>query len=161
MRRLTDGFDIARKLERFARRKGFVPPQAFYIVGMFNLKDRNGKSVYSDEAHLWCEPCARKLLNRAHRLMPKEKREDHFICPTDADEEDTCPHCMACGETLDGTVSKYCVEEELAHYAEHPIDRAVNPRQAVELAMILYAAPNDPAVISLGRSALAQFNEKK
>lgn len=93
--------------------------------------------------------------------MPKEKREDHFICPTDADEEDTCPHCMACGETLDGTVSKYCVEEELAHYAEHPIDRAVNPRQAVELAMILYAAPNDPAVISLGRSALAQSEEKK
>lgn len=151
-------YDIARALERFARDHGFVAPQAYYIVGMFNLKTKAGKSVYSDEAHLWCRDCAEKLLKRAHRLMPKARRADHFICATDADFEDTCPHCMACGETLQGTVSSYCVEEELAHYAEHPITdgERVNPRQAVEIAMVVSAAPDDDDALRLGRAALSK-----
>jgi len=150
------GYDIASKLDAFAHRRGFIEPPAYYIVGEFNLKERNGKSVYSDEAHLWCRECAEKLLKKAHRLMPKERREDHFICATDADNEDTCPHCMACGETLRGTVSSYCVEEELAHYTENPItpDSKINSRQAVELAMVMRAAGEDEEVLTVGRAAL-------
>lgn len=156
--RTATGFDIARALERYARDKGFVAPQAYYIVGMFNLRERNRKSVYSDEAHLWCRPCAGRLLKRARRLMPRERREDYFICATDADGEDTPPHCMNCGETLEGSVSSYCVQEELAHYLDHPLsaDSNINPRQAVELAMVLYAAPDDGDVLALGRAALAK-----
>lgn len=108
-------FDIARKLEAFAEQHGFIVPPAYYIVGEFNLTDADGKSVYSDEAHLWCRACADKLLARAKKILPKSAHEDHFVCHTDADEEDSCPHCMDCGETLDGGVSSYCVGEEVAH----------------------------------------------
>ena len=147
-------FSVADRLVDFARRNGYVAPGAYYIRGEFNLRDAAGDSIYSDEAHLWCEPCGSGLLTRALALIPESEREDHFLCPTDADNEDTCPHCMACGETLRGTVSSYAVAEELAHYAEHPI-HGINPRQAVELAQILNAAPDDPAVLALGKSALA------
>lgn len=156
------GYDLARELEAFARSAGFEAPTAFYIVGQFNLRDADGTSIYSDEAHLWCEACATKLLAKARQLMPLAQREDHLICPTDADGEDSCPHCMACGETLEGSVSAYCVNEEVAHYAEHPIaaGEGVNPRQAVEIAMILSAAPEDEEVLAIGRSALAAISSR-
>ena len=153
-----DGFDIARPLEAFAERSGFVAPQAYYIVGEFSLQNADGSSAaYSDEAHLWCRDCADKLLAKAHALMPSAERENHFVCATDPTGEDTCPHCRGCGETLEGSVSEACVGEEVAHYDDNPIcdGDMVNPRQAVEIAMILYAAPNDPDVIAIGRAALA------
>lgn len=152
-----DAFQMARALESFAKRRGFVAPQAFYIVGSFNLKDPDGISVYSDEAHLWCEQCADELLAKAKAILPADKHEDHFVCATAADNEDTCPHCMKCGETLDGGVSSYAVAEEVQHYAEHRIseDDEINPRQAVEIAMILSAAPGDAEVIAIGQAALA------
>lgn len=155
------GFDIARRLEAYARENGFVARPAYYIAGSFNLRATDGTSVYSDEAHLWCEACATKLLAKAHALMRAEDREDHFICCTDAQVEDTCPHCMDCGETLEGSVSSYCVGEEVAHYAENPIraDDEINPRMAVEIAQILYAAPDDADVIAIGKSALTALDQ--
>lgn len=152
-----DAYDMAFALERYASSKGFQAQQAYYIVGEFNLKAADGSSVYSDEAHLWCRPCGEKLLATAHALMDEAKREDHFLSLTDAAEEDTCPHCMACGETLRGTVSAYAVSEEVAHYQESPIgdDDEINPRQAVELAQVLSAAPDDTDVLEIGRAALA------
>lgn len=151
------GYELARQLEAFAERRGFVAPSAHYIRGEFSLKDADGNSVYSDEAHLWCEGCAEKLLAKAHALMPESEREDHFVCYTDAYCEDTCPHCMDCGETLRGTVSEYCLGEELAYYAEHPIaaGEKINPRQAVELAMVLSAAPENVEALAVGHAALA------
>ena len=153
------GHELARQLEAFAERKGFVAPTAFYIVGSFNLRDADGTLVYSDEAHLWCRACADALLAKAKSLMPQAAFDDagHMVCSTDASGEDTCPHCMKCGETLDGSVSEYCVEEELAHYAEHPIEpgEEVNPRQAVEIAMVLSAAPQNVEALALGRAAIA------
>lgn len=155
-------FDIARELEAYAEELGFEPPRAYYIVGEFNLREADGSSIYSDEGHLWCKQCAEALLAKAHALMPRAKRKDNFICPTDAAGEDSCPHCMACGETLDGSVSSYAVAEEVAHYAEHPIDPTdvVNVRQAVEIAQILYTAPNDAEVIAIGTSALAAIRSR-
>jgi hypothetical protein len=161
MARNYAGYDMARALEQFASRQGFEAPTAFYIVGSFNLRDADGKSVYSDEAHLWCEGCAENLLAEAKELMSEKAFDDagHMVCPTDAIGEDTCPHCMKCGETLDGSVSEYCVEEEVAHYLEHPIDPGdpINPRQAVEIAMILSAAPNDKEVLKIGGAALREI----
>lgn len=154
-----DGYELARALEIFAEAQGFVAPQAYYIVGEFNLTDAEGNSVYSDEAHLWCRGCADTLLARAHAILPPEKHEDNFVCATDARSEDTCPHCMSCGETLDGSVSSYAVSEEVDHYTANPIgdEDTINPRQAVEIAMILYAAPNDADVLAIGRTALARI----
>lgn len=158
-----DAYQMAHALETWAQRGGFVAPQAYFIVGEFNLKDPDGNGVYSDEAHLWCRACADELLARAKKILPAEKHEDHFVCATDADNEDTCPHCMKCGETLDGSVSSYAVEEEVDHYREHPIgdDDVINPRQAVEISMILWAAPNDPEVIAIGTKALSQINSSE
>ncbi len=152
-----DAYQVAIALEEFARTKGFVAPQAYYIVGGFNLKDAEGESVYSDEAHLWCKQCAEALLKKARSILPKSKARDHFVCSTDATNEDTCPHCMSCGETLDGSVSDYAVEEEIAYYLENPITPSdiINPRQAVEIAQILWQAGNDPRVVAIGKSALS------
>jgi hypothetical protein len=154
-----DAYQMAHALEAWAERSGLVAPQAYYIVGEFNLTDSDGNSVYSDEAHLWCRECADALLAKAHAILPPEKLEENFVCATDADNEDTCPHCMKCGETLDGSVSSYAVAEEVDHYREHPIgdDDVINPRQAVELSMILWAAPNDVEVIAIGQAALASI----
>lgn len=150
------GYDLARDLERFASRNGFTAPPAYYIVGYFSLKDADGNSVYSDEAHLWCESCGEALMNKAKALLPQEEADDLMLCPTDADGEDTCPHCMECGETLAGSVSSYCVGEEVQHYQDNPIaiDATINPRQAVEIAMICYSAPDDPEVLAIGNAAL-------
>ena len=157
---MSDAYDIARQLEDYAEAHGFVAPQAYFIVGEFNLTDGQGNGIYSDEAHLWCRSCADALLARAHALMPADKREDNFVCATDARGEDTCPHCMACGETLNGSISSYAVGEELAHYAEHPIEpgEAINPRQAVEIAMVLFAAGDSGEALALGRAALAAID---
>lgn len=154
-----DAYQMASELEAYAKRGGFVAPQAYYIVGEINLLDEAGNSVYSDEAHLWCKDCGESLLATAHALMPAEEREEHFLCPTDAADEDTCPHCMKCGETLDGSVSAYAVSEEVAHYTDYPItdDDTINRRQAVEIAMILSAAPDDDEVLAIGRAALASI----
>ncbi|MAZ85841.1 MAG: hypothetical protein CML31_05460 [Rhizobiales bacterium] len=156
-----DAFQMAHALESFAKQQGFVAPQAYYIVGQFSLKDAKGGSIYSDEAHLWCRECADALLSAAKPLLPEETQEDHFVCATDAINEDTCPHCMKCGETLDGTVSKYAVDEEVEHYEANPIGEndTINPRQAVEIAMILFAAPNDQDVLKIGRAALQQIEK--
>lgn len=156
------GYELARQLEVCAERLGFVAPMAFYIVGEFNLTDADGASVYSDEAHLWCEACADTLLGKAKSLMSQASydRAGHMVCATEASGEDTCPHCMKCGETLSGTVSEYCVGEELAHYAEHPLEvsEEVNARQAVEIAMVLSAAPENAEALALGRTALAAIS---
>lgn len=153
-----DASELAYALKTYASESGFEPQQAYYITGDFNLKDAEGASVYSDPAHLWCECCADKLLKRAKAILPKGKREDHEVWATEPSGEDTCPHCMDCGETLHGTVSDYCVKEELAHYAENPIDPEdeVNPRMAVELAQVISAAYGEDveAATALGRSAL-------
>lgn len=158
--RELDAFDIARELEAHAERRGFIAPQAYYIVGEFSITAGDGSSLYTDEGHLWCQACATSLLAKALPLLPAERREDHFICPTDANGEDSCPHCMACGETLNGSISSYAVSEELYHYEQHPISPGehVNPRQAVEIAMVLYAAPDDAEAIALGRTALAALS---
>ncbi len=70
---------------------------------------------------------------------------------------------MACGETLYGTVSDYCVEEELSHYDEHPITpgEIITPRQAINLAMVLSAAPENPAALVVGKAALAAIADAK
>lgn len=151
-----DAYQVAYELERHASLAGFTAPQAYYIVGEFNLKAGDGSSVYSDEAHLWCKPCAEALLTKALPLLPEDEHEDHFVSATDAAEEDVCPHCMSCGETLRGTISAYAVSEEVAHYQEHPIGDGdeVNPRQAVEIAQILSAVPDDEDVLAIGRAAL-------
>jgi hypothetical protein len=153
-----DAYQVAGALEAYAEAAGFVPPQAYYITGSFNLKDAEGGGVYTDEAHLWCECCADKLLARAKALLPKEKWAEHEITMTYPGQEDTCPHCMECGETLAGSVSDYCVGEEIAHYQDNPIhpEDEVNPRMAVELAQVIAAAYNEhvePA-LAIGRSAL-------
>lgn len=151
-----DAYKMAYELEAWAEQQGFVAPSAYYICGEFNLKSADGESVYSDEAHLWCKDCGTKLLAKAKSLLPAEKQEDNELYRTDATGEDTCPHCMACGETLDGTVSEYCVSEEVAHYREHPIGTGtINPRQAVEIAQILVAVPDDKDVLRIGRAACA------
>jgi hypothetical protein len=153
-----DASELAFALESYARESGFEPQQAYYITGDFNLKDAEGASVYSDPGHLWCECCADKLLKRAKAILPEEKWEDHEVWATEPSGEDTCPHCMDCGETLDGTVSDYCVQEELAHYMDNPIDPEdeVNPRMAVELAQVISAAYGEAVegALALGRSAI-------
>lgn len=156
-----DAHQMAAELEAFAARTGFVAPPAYYIVGTFNLKAEDGSSVYSDEAHLWCRGCADALLSKAKAILPDNEQDDHFVCYTDAYGEDTCPHCMACGETLEGTVSETCVGNEVYHYAENPIgpDDTINPRQAIEISMILIAAPNNPDVIAIGTAALAAIKQ--
>lgn len=151
-----DAYKIAAALEAFAEKQGFVAPPAYYISGDFNLTANDGSSVYSDEGHLWCECCADKLLAKARKILPKSERGNHEVCFTPADSEDSCPHCMDCGETLDGSVSEYCVGEEIAHYLENPIepDDEVNPRQAVEIAQVMISAGDDERALLLGRSAL-------
>lgn len=146
--------DMARELEAFARHNGFVASDAYYILGEFNLRADDGSIVYSDEGHLWCKGCATTLLKLASSLMPGAERCKHFVCMTSADGEDSCPHCMKCGETLNGSISAHAVAEELEHYDEYPIG-AVNPRQAVEIAMVLWAAPESHEALSLGRAALS------
>lgn len=151
-----DAHKMAYELEAWAEQQGFVAPPAYYICGEFNLKTEDGESLYSDEAHLWCKDCGTKLLAKAKATLPAERQEDNVLYRTDASEEDTCPHCMACGETLDGTVSEYAVSEEVAHYRERPIGNGkINPRQAVEISQILVAAPNDKDVLRIGREACA------
>lgn len=152
-----DSYQIAAALKTFAEKQGFVAPQAHYILGEFNLTAPDGASLYTDEAHLWCEACAEALIAKALPLLPEEEREEHPIYCTDADSEDSCPHCAACGETLDGSISDYAIEEEIAHYDEHPIQPGdtINPRQAVELSQLLWAAPSDERAREIGLSALA------
>ncbi|NTF18230.1 hypothetical protein G6L37_07405 [Agrobacterium rubi] len=161
-----DIYQVSAALEEYADEKGFQPAQAFYISGGFNLKDADGASVYSDEGHLWCECCAETLLERAKALLPQEKWEDLEVCATCPSNEDTCPHCMECGETLDGSVSGDCVKDELEHYAISPIDPddEVNPRMAIELKQVLlgaYDEDDQAAALALGRSALEAIARSK
>lgn len=157
-------YEIAAALETYAKESGFEPLQAYYISGSFNLEDAEG-DIYTDEAHLWCECCADKLLARAKAVLPEEDRANHEVLWTQPSSEDTCPHCMECGETLDGSVSEYCVGEELAHYAENPIDPEddVNPRMAVELAQVISAAYGDDVegAVALGRTALVAIERAR
>lgn len=158
-----DSNQIATALVTFAEQMGFIAQPAYYIVGSFNLRADDGSSVYSDEAHLWCEDCAKTLLAKALPLLPERERDNHFICITEASGEDSCPHCMSCGETLHGSVSSYAVAEEVDHYHLNPIEPSdnINPRQAVEIAQILYAAPDDQEVLAIGIAALAALRETK
>ena len=151
-----DSYQIASALEVFAKEQGFVPPPAHYILGEFNLTAPDGTSLYTDEAHLWCEACAEALVAKALPLLPEAEREEHPIYRTDADSEDSCPHCRACGETLTGSISDYAIEEEIAHYSEHPINPSdtINPRQAVEISQLLWAAPSDERALKIGQAAL-------
>jgi hypothetical protein len=158
-----DAYEIAAALEAFAEERGFVAPPACYISGSFNLLAEDGSSVYSDEGHLWCECCADKLLAKAMKLLPQEKHDDYEVCGTEAGNEDTCPHCMDCGETLAGSVSEYCVRDEIEHYSENPIepDDEVNPRMAVELAQVMIAAGNEKDALDVGRAALVAIERER
>lgn len=151
-----DSYQIATALEAFAREQGFVAPPAHYILGEFNLTAPDGTSLYTDEAHLWCEACAEALIAKALPLLPEAEREDHPIYSTDADGEDSCPHCRACGETLEGSISACAVEEEIDHYSDHPIGPSdtINPRQAVEISQLLWSAPSDERARKIGQAAL-------
>jgi hypothetical protein len=148
------GYEIADALDKFAEEQGFRPADAYYIVGEFNLREPNGKSVYSDEAHLWCHKCAVKHLSRARRLMPRERRADHFICHTDARGEDTTRACMRCGKRLNYSLSKYGVESELEHFAMYPPHAPIRGGEAWDIARIIEAAPDNEEALALGRAAL-------
>lgn len=148
------GYEIAQALDEFARKKGFRPAAAYYIVGEFNLHEPNGKSVYSDEAHLWCHKCADKHLKRARRLMSREERADHFVCRTDARGEDTTRACMRCGKRLDYSLSNYGVESELDYYADNPPHAPISGGAAWEIARIIEAAPDNEEALTLGSAVL-------
>lgn len=147
-------YEIERALDKFAKKQGFRPADAYYIVGEFNLREPNGESVYSDEAHLWCEECADKMLARAHALMDEESREDHFVCAVNATGEDSPARCSSCGAVLDHTLSSYGVASELDHYRANPIKSPISGGEAWEIARIIEAAPDDEEALALGRAAL-------
>jgi hypothetical protein len=152
-----DAYDASEALEVFAKENGFSAPQAYYISGSFHLKDEKGGTVaYSDESHLWCECCADNLLEKVKATLTKAECSDLEIRATRASCVDTPPHCMECGETLRGTLSDCCVEDEIAYYLANPIDPEdeVNPRMAVELAQLIWAAGDREDALLIGRAAL-------
>lgn len=146
--------EIEHALDAFAYGAGFRPGTPFYIVGEFNLTDGKGKSLYSDEAHLWCEPCADQLLALALPLLPSDERKDHFVCEADPSTgEDTPSRCMACGKPLDHVLTSAGVNYELNHYSTYPVTD-ISPAEAWGIARLVESEPENAEAIAVARAAL-------
>lgn len=150
---------IKLSLDQFATSKGFEPEHPFYITGNFNIKRLGANALYSDEAHLWCERCANKLLAKAHALMPADKRADHIVCAADVSTgEDSPSACRDCGVSLDHFLTETGFDEEIYHYEKHKPHK-VTPNEAWCISRILwaaYSAEQEAAALTLGRLALAE-----
>lgn len=139
-------------LDDFARASGIKPVRPYYIWGEFLIKHKSG-TLYSDESFEYCEGCADALLTKALPLLPKARREDHRVSPTELHGEDTCKNCMICGALLDYALNDCGVESELDHYQSCSPRAPLHPGDAFHIARMLEAAPQDPAVLRLARDA--------
>lgn len=167
-----DQHEIAYALEKFATDAGFEPEQSFYITGEFRVVTAHVASFYvveapavlfySDEAHLYCEPCARKLLEKVFPFLREDERDDHEVYMADSSSpEDTPPACATCGKTLRHCLTEGAgVGQELWQYRENPIElgEVISPDTAYCIAQIVSSAYGDEDIadaIALGESALA------
>lgn len=164
---MADQHEIAWALEKFASGAGFEPEQPFYITGQFRAEPADGIVLYSDEAHLYCESCARDLLEKVFPFLSDDGKQDHEVYMADSSTpEDSPSACAICGSTLRHCLTEGCgVGEELAHYADNPIEpcEIISPDTAYCIAQIVASACGDdiPEAIALGESALAAIRSAK
>lgn len=156
-----DGRNMARRFYVFARECGFEARDPFYIQGEFRATLADGTTLYTDEAHLWCEDCAKRLLGRYLAEVYGPYTDEHAIYPVDiSGGEDSPAHCRDCGETLDHLLTDYGVRQEVAHYEEYA-SADVNPAQAWELGCLLDSAPSEPSVMKIGAAHLELIDAGK
>lgn len=152
-----DANSIVATLDGYARANGVRPVQPHYIWGMFNI-EHQGDTLYSDEAHEYCEQCAEALLLKVLPLLSAEARDDHRMSATDCDSEDTCKHCMVCGKLLDYGLNSFGVRSELEYYEIQFRDReGLPPGDAFHVARIIEADPTNPDVLTLATAAIARL----
>lgn len=148
-------------LDDFARSGGFRARDPYYIVGEIKCTTAEGEELYSDEAHLWCEDCAKAILAKALPVLPRSERDLHLICMADVGSgEDTPSHCAACGHALDHILTEAGVEYEVDHYASHPVDK-ISAAEAFGIARLVESAPTDKDVLAIGRAALRAIRAGK
>lgn len=158
---MTPLYTLAYQLEAYARSKGFQPSDPYYIAGEIRAKASDGRSLYSDEAHLWCEECAEALLSYARPLMPEDEREEHFVCAVDSSGgEDSPAQCSECGKQLRYWPTNCCIGNELDFYDNDWNDHAewFDPGDAWNISRVLWGAEgteHEGASIDLARRALA------
>lgn len=157
-----DRHEIAYALEKFAEDAGFEPDQPFYIRGQFLVRAAQGISLYSDEAHLYCEECANDLWQKAFPFFSDEERKEIEVWASDSSYPVDSPSaCDTCRKTLRHCLSdRTGVDDELAHYDENPIElgEIISPDMAYCIAQIVASAYGDDdvrAAIAVGESALA------
>lgn len=162
-----DRYQIACALEKFASDAGFEPAQPFYITEQFRVEPANGVVFYSDESYLYCETCARDYLEKAFPFLSDDGKLDHEVYMADSTSpEDTTSACDTCRKTLRHCLSDTTgVGEELAHYADNPIEpgEIISPDTAYCIAQIVASAYGDDIqeAIALGESALAAIEAKR
>lgn len=148
-----DSRHIEARLDSFARENGIVPLRPFYIWGEFRV-EWNRETLYSDEAHEYCETCADALLAKVLPLLPEDQREDHRVSATELDHEDTSKNCMICGALLNYALNECGVSSELDHYGAYPPTTDLRPGDAFHIARMLEAAPANQSVLRLGEAAI-------
>lgn len=70
-----------------------------------------------------------------------------------AQECDCIPYCDGCGALLSGWLTDYGAEEELAHYRENPPDSLIGPYDALHIARLLDAMPDNEEVRDIAEAA--------
>jgi len=153
-------YAAAARLEAWASDKGLTPPGAYFITGFFNLKTPAGESVYSDEALNWCHECGSAQVAKIVALFPEAQQEDDQGDPrlfsTDCADEDESVACAECCKTLRYSLSKYGVEEELAHFEDNPLEGELTAEDAYAISKIITAwSPGNSQRFELAEAALA------
>lgn len=105
----------------------------------------------SDATHSYCWPCAREAAWRELPSIgpapvevdwwlrdPMETLIRDRIDGPQSGESDGIEHCHGCGRTLDCLLTDHGVDEELGHYAEHPIapDETVDGERTYALSRV-------------------------
>lgn len=151
-----DARNVEATLDHFAKAGGIVAVRAFYIWGEFKI-EHAGNTLYSDEAHEYCEGCADTLLATVLPLLAADQRDRHRVSSTDLHAEDTCKHCMICGALLDYALNENGVASERDHYEAVGGSGQLLPGDAFHIARMVEAAPADPSVLRIARAALRRI----
>jgi len=71
-----------------------------------------------DQGYEWCPTCGYYMVRNLRR-RDKRRREDYILDGGWRTSHDTTPICHNCGALLDGAMTEYCAEEEIAYYREY------------------------------------------
>lgn len=129
---MTEAREMETLLQRYA---GIDPPYPCWLGG-----DR------ADPGPDYCRECATERV--------KAGFGEFVDGGYDAAEAEHCCHCEGCGKLLDYFLTDYGVRDEMQHFHGRRLRSPLDREEAFHIARILEAAPNDKAVLRLGRRAL-------